>query len=208
MFEAVQGYRQIRGCQRARPLFYSSVFGSLRPPFDPPESSNILKDSIQVQVPAYGREHSCEAPGRERQEVSKGTTALDVAKSISPRLADAALVAKTNGDLIDLTSRWRRTPIFGFLLTKTPRRSKFTGIRPRTCWLRRCLTLSGDQAGHGPPTETGFFYDFYRPTPFTPEDLEKIEQKMQELVQQNIPYAREFLPPIKDWRRSRRKATS
>ena len=48
--------------------------------------------------------------------------------------------------------------------------------------------------GHGPATESGFFYDFYRPTPFTPEDLEKIEKKMQELVQQNIPYAREFLP--------------
>ena len=48
--------------------------------------------------------------------------------------------------------------------------------------------------GHGPATESGFFYDFYRPTPFTPEDLEKIEKKMQELVQQNLPYAREFLP--------------
>src|SRR5216110_860703 len=48
--------------------------------------------------------------------------------------------------------------------------------------------------GHGPSTESGFFYDFYRPTPFTPEDLEKIEKKMQELVQQNLPYAREFLP--------------
>src|SRR5437660_12251761 len=48
--------------------------------------------------------------------------------------------------------------------------------------------------GHGPPTESGFFYDFFRPTPFTPEDLEKIEKKMQELVQQNIPYARECLP--------------
>ncbi len=48
--------------------------------------------------------------------------------------------------------------------------------------------------GHGPATESGFFYDFYRPTPFTPEDLQKIEKKMQELVQQNLPYAREFLP--------------
>ena len=38
------------------------------------------------------------------KEVSKGTTALDVAKLISLRLADAALVAKTNGDLIDLTA--------------------------------------------------------------------------------------------------------
>ena len=48
--------------------------------------------------------------------------------------------------------------------------------------------------GHGPATETGFFYDFYREKPFTPEDLEAIEKKMQELVKQDLPYAREFLP--------------
>ena len=45
--------------------------------------------------------------------------------------------------------------------------------------------------GHGPATESGFFYDFYRQTPFTPEDLQKIEAKMQEIVQRNEPYARE-----------------
>jgi threonyl-tRNA synthetase len=50
--------------------------------------------------------------------------------------------------------------------------------------------------GHGPATETGFFYDFYRPTPFTPEDLEKIEKKMQEIVARNEPYAREWLPRV------------
>ena len=48
--------------------------------------------------------------------------------------------------------------------------------------------------GHGPATESGFFYDFYRPTPFTPDDLQKIEAKMQEIVQRNEPYAREWLP--------------
>ena len=41
---------------------------------------------------------------------------------------------------------------------------------------------------------SGFFYDFYREKPFTPEDLEAIEKKMQELVKQDLPYAREFLP--------------
>ncbi|HEU5401981.1 MAG TPA: threonine--tRNA ligase, partial [Terriglobales bacterium] len=46
----------------------------------------------------------------------------------------------------------------------------------------------------GPATESGFFYDFYRATPFTPEDLQKIEAKMQEIVQRNEPYAREWLP--------------
>jgi threonyl-tRNA synthetase len=48
--------------------------------------------------------------------------------------------------------------------------------------------------GHGPATENGFFYDFYRETPFTPEDLEKIEAKMKEIVDRNEPYAREWLP--------------
>ncbi len=48
--------------------------------------------------------------------------------------------------------------------------------------------------GHGPATESGFFYDFYREKPFTAEDLEAIEKKMQELAKQDIPYAREFLP--------------
>ena len=51
-----------------------------------------MADSIHIKLP----------DGSDK-EYPKGTTALDVAKSISPRLADAALVAKTNGDLIDLT---------------------------------------------------------------------------------------------------------
>src|SRR5207248_9990088 len=55
-------------------------------------------------------------------------------------------------------------------------------------------TFPETKLGHGPATESGFFYDFYRETPFTPEDVEKIEKKTQELVQQNLPYAREFLP--------------
>ena len=48
--------------------------------------------------------------------------------------------------------------------------------------------------GHGPFTETGFFYDFYRPTPFTPDDLEKIEKRMQEVVQRDEKFQREYIP--------------
>ncbi|MFZ0637303.1 MAG: threonine--tRNA ligase, partial [Candidatus Acidiferrales bacterium] len=44
--------------------------------------------------------------------------------------------------------------------------------------------------GIGPPTETGFYYDFQRDAPFTPEDLEKIEQRMRELQSQNLPFER------------------
>ena len=48
--------------------------------------------------------------------------------------------------------------------------------------------------GHGPATEAGFFYDFYLPTPFTPEDLLAIERKMAEVVSRDEPFVREWEP--------------
>src|ERR1700761_2911877 len=48
--------------------------------------------------------------------------------------------------------------------------------------------------GHGPATDSGFFYDFYRPTPFTPEDLKKIEEKMAEVVARDEKFIREHEP--------------
>src|SRR6202522_4468866 len=48
--------------------------------------------------------------------------------------------------------------------------------------------------GHGPATDAGFFYDFYRPTPFTPEDLKAIETRMADVVALNEPFVREWEP--------------
>ena len=48
--------------------------------------------------------------------------------------------------------------------------------------------------GIGPPVENGFFYEFLREQPFTPEDLEKIEKKMHELAAQDLPNERKLLP--------------
>ncbi len=48
--------------------------------------------------------------------------------------------------------------------------------------------------GHGPATDIGFFYDFYRPTPFTPEDIERIEKKMAEIVARDEKFVREWQP--------------
>ena len=125
----------------------------------------------------------------------KGTTPLDVAKSISPRLADAALVAKTNGDLIDLTRPLDRDAELRILTEKDPEALEVYRHSSAHLLAAAVLELFPEtKLGHGPATDSGFFYDFYRPSPSTPEDLEKIERKMQELAQQNIPYAREFLP--------------
>ena len=48
--------------------------------------------------------------------------------------------------------------------------------------------------GHGPATDSGFFYDFYREKPFTPEDLALIEAKMAEVVARDDKFVHEFAP--------------
>src|SRR5262249_33665240 len=143
-----------------------------------------MPDSIHIKL-----------PDGSSKELPKGSTALDVAKSISPRLADAALVANTNGDLIALTRPLEKDTPLRILTEKDP--ESLEVFRHSSAHLLAAAVLElfpETKLGHGPATESGFFYDFFRPTPFTPEDLDKIEKKMQELVQQNIPYAPEFLP--------------
>ena len=150
-----------------------------------------MADSIHVKL-----------PDGSVKDVPKGTTALDIAKSISPRLADAAIVAQisSNGDqateiahptLIDLTRPLEKDTNLRLLTEKDP--EALDVYRHSSAHLLAAAVLElfpETKLGHGPATESGFFYDFYRPTPFTPEDLEKIEKKMQELVQQNIPSSR------------------
>jgi threonyl-tRNA synthetase len=143
-----------------------------------------MADSIHVKLP----------DGSDK-EVPRGTTALDVAKSISPRLADAALVAKADGALIDLFKPLESDTDLVILTDRNP--EALEPYRHSTAHLLAAAVLElfpETKLGHGPPTESGFFYDFYRPTPFTQDDLEKIEKKMQELVQKNDPFTREFLP--------------
>src|ERR1051325_35999 len=143
-----------------------------------------MAETIKIKLP----------DGSVKEEPS-GATALDVANQISPRLASAALVAKTNGDLIDLTKPLDRDTELRILTDRDPEALQVYRHSSAHLMAAAVLELFPEtKLGHGPATESGFFYDFYRPTPFTPEDLEKIEKKMQELVQQNIPYAREFLP--------------
>jgi threonyl-tRNA synthetase len=143
-----------------------------------------MPDSIHVKL-----------PDGSVKDVPKGTTALDIAKSIGQRLADATLVAKTNGDLIDVTKPLEKDTDLRLLTDRDPEALEVYRHSSAHLLAAAVLELFPEtKLGHGPPTDTGFFYDFYRPTPFTPDDLQKIEKKMQELVQQDIPYAREFLP--------------
>src|SRR5579885_5052 len=134
-------------------------------------------------------------PDGSRQSVPSGTPPIEIAKSISPRLADAAIVAKVNGELFDLTRPIEQDATLQILTTRDP--DALTVYRHSTAHLLAAAVLElypETKLGIGPPIESGFYYDFDRATPFTPEDLDKIEKKMWEIQQRHLPYERVYTP--------------
>ena len=126
--------------------------------------------------------------------VATGATPLDIARQISPRLADAAFVSRVNGDLFDL-NRPLETDSAVQILTSKDADSLYV-YRHSTAHLCAAAVLElfpETKLGIGPPIENGFYYDFDRPTPFTPEDLEKIEAKMWEIQARNLTYERKLI---------------
>ena len=134
-------------------------------------------------------------PDGARQPVEPGTRPIDVARKISPRLADAAMVARVNGELYDLHRPIEQHASLQILTTRDPEALEV--YRHSTAHLLAAAVLElfpETRLGIGPPIETGFYYDFDRPAPFTPEDLEKIEARMWELQKQDLPYERRLVP--------------
>jgi threonyl-tRNA synthetase len=134
-------------------------------------------------------------PDGSSREVPRGTTAYDIAKSISPRLADAALATRINGKVVDLSRPIEEDAEVRILTDKDPEALEV--FRHSTAHvLATAVTelFPETKLGHGPPTESGFFYDFYRPTPFTTEDLQRIEQRMQEVIDRDEKFVREQMP--------------
>ena len=165
-------------------------------------------DQIQVTLP----------DGNVKQ-LPKGTTPLEIAKAISPRLADAALVAKVramnghgalektgifsnsvdpdeNGDLLyDLRRPLEQDVSLEILTEKDP--DALYVFRHSAAHLLAAAVMElypTVKLGIGPPVENGFFYEFLRDEPFTAEDLEKIEKKMHELAAKDLPNERKLMP--------------
>ncbi len=127
------------------------------------------------------------------QRVPSGSKPIDVARSISPRLADDAVVARVNGDLYDLTRPLEGDAKLEILTARGNDQDALYVYRHSTAHLLAAAVLElypETKLGVGPPIDNGFYYDFQRETPFTPEDLEKIEKRMWELQQKGLPYER------------------
>jgi threonyl-tRNA synthetase len=130
-------------------------------------------------------------PDGSKQPVEPGTRPIDIAKSISPRLADAAIVARVDGELYDLTRPLEKDAALQILTAKDP--ESLNVYRHSSAHLLAAAVLElypETKLGIGPPIDNGFYYDFDRPAPFTPEDLERIEKKMWELQSRDLPYER------------------
>ncbi len=122
-----------------------------------------------------------------------GVRPIDIAQSISPRLADDAVVARVNGQLYDLTRPLEADAKLEILTSRNPEALEV--YRHSTAHLLAAAVLElfpETKLGIGPPTDAGFYYDFQRETPFTPEDLEKIEARMWELQAKGLPYERKL----------------
>src|SRR5262250_1654921 len=145
------------------------------------------------------------------KDVPKGTTAADIARSISPRLADAAFVAKAysnngplsnfgdpvddGGYLIDLRRPLEQNLKLKILTDKDP--DALYVFRHSAAHLLAAAVMElypNVKLGIGPPVDTGFFYEFLRDEPFTTDDLAKIEAKMHELAAQDLPNERKLIP--------------
>ena len=128
------------------------------------------------------------------QAVPPETTPLDIARGISPRLADAAIVARVNDRLYDLKRPLESDAKLQILTPKDP--DALEVYRHSTAHLCAAAVLElfpETKLGIGPPIDTGFYYDFDRPEPFTPQDLEKIEAKMWELQAKNLTFERQLI---------------
>ena len=139
-------------------------------------------DSIRVHL-----------PDGSSLELDEGATPADAAAAIGPGLARDAVAARVNGELWDLdrelpdgaeveiVTRTDEDEDALYVLRHSAAHVLATAVRD--LWPEAGI-------GFGPPVDDGFYYDFDVPEPFTPEDLEEIEARMEEVVDEDFPFER------------------
>ncbi len=121
-------------------------------------------------------------------------TVADVAKSIGSGLAKAALAGKVDGRLVDTSTLIEQDVTLALVTAKDPEGLEI--LRHSTAHLLAHAVKElypEAQVTIGPVIENGFYYDFSYLRPFTPEDLERIERRMEEIVRRDLPVRRELM---------------
>ncbi len=133
-------------------------------------------------------------PDGSRREVPAGTTSRQIAESIGPGLARAALAARVDGAVWDLDRPLDRDTTLAIMTERDPDAVdvlRHSSAHILATAVRELFPHAG--IGFGPPIEDGFYYDFQVDRPFTPEDLERLEAKMAEVAARDYPFVREVV---------------
>ncbi len=131
-------------------------------------------------------------PDGSKREFPVGTTGHEVAHSISKSLAKKAVAIALNGALADLADPVR-DGVIEIVTRSDPRALELIRHDAAHVMAEAVQELyPGTQVTIGPVIENGFYYDFARPEPFTPDDLVTIEKKMKEIIGRNQPFTKEI----------------
>ncbi|WP_207536747.1 threonine--tRNA ligase [Sabulicella rubraurantiaca] len=122
-------------------------------------------------------------------------TGTEVAASIGPGLAKAALAMELDGKLVDLATRIEADAKLRFITRKDGEALELIRHDAAHVLAEAVQELfPGTQVTIGPPIENGFYYDFHRNQPFTPDDFAAIEAKMREIIARNAAFTRREVP--------------
>ena len=131
-------------------------------------------------------------PDGARREYPANITGLDIAKGLSPSLAKRTVAMALDGALADLADPIEKDAKIEFISRDDPRALELIRHDAAHVLAEAVQTLwPGTQVTIGPVIENGFYYDFFRNQPFTPEDFDAIEKRMREIIARDKPFTKE-----------------
>src|SRR6202140_3967414 len=132
-------------------------------------------------------------PDGARRDFPQNTTGLEIANGISPSLAKRTVAMALDGKLADLADPIELEPKTEFLARDAPRALELIRHDAAHVLAEAVQSLwPGTQVTIGPVIENGFYYDFFRNEPFTPEDFAAIEKRMREIIARDKPFTKEI----------------
>src|SRR5260370_28358761 len=131
-------------------------------------------------------------PDGARRDYPDGITGVEIAKGISPSLAKRTVAMALDGTVADLADAIERDAKIEFLTRDDPRALELIRHDAAHVLAEAVQTLwPGTQVTIGPVIENGFYYDFFRNQPFTPQDFGAIEKQMREIIARDRPFTKE-----------------
>ena len=140
-----------------------------------------MADTIQITL-----------PDGSARELPAGSTVLDVAAAIGPRLAKDTVAGEVDGQLVDLRTRLTSDAALRIITVKDPEAGdviRHSAEHVMADAVKRLWPGTPIDAGRQDHSEK-YQYDFRFPRPFKTEDFERIEEKMREIIAEDLPFDR------------------